>query len=420
MNIFLFTIGSHGDVHPFVGLGLSLRDRGHDVTLITNGHFSGLAAKAGLQFVELGTDEQFRTLMDDPDLWHPTRGFDAVFMRGVMPSLEQAYQTIADRYVPEKTVVVASSLGLGARIAQEKFNIPTATVHIQPAVIRTVYDNPKLPGLFMPRWFPKWFKRKMWQFGDRVLIDRKLAKPINEFRAKVGLTQPVSGILKDWWNSPQLMLGLWPDWYAPMQPDWPPQLRLVGFPLYDETGIVGISDDLNQWLGAGDAPIAFTPGSAMIQGASFFADSVQACLNLKRRGILLTRHADQIPKDLPPSVKHVDYVPFKLLLPRCAALVHHGGIGTNAQALAAGVPQLITPMAHDQFDNAQRIGRLSVGRSINFRRYNANSATALLSEILTSPLACKTVARRFEGQMALERASDLIENLYSSQVPVNK
>ena len=88
-----------------------------------------------------------------------------------------------------------------------------------------------------------------------------------------------------------------------------------------------------EWLDAGEPPIAFTAGSAMVHAREFFAASIEACESLNRRGLVLTRFGDQLPRELPPSVKHVEYAPFGSLLPRCAALVHHGGIGTTAQAL---------------------------------------------------------------------------------------
>jgi UDP:flavonoid glycosyltransferase YjiC (YdhE family) len=217
-------------------------------------------------------------------------------------------------------------------------------------------------------------------------------------------------------------MGLWPQWYAPTQPDWPSQFHAVGFPLYDETGITPISAELDQWLSSGDAPIAFTPGSAMIHGAEFFQESANACAILKRRGILLTRHREQIPAQLPEGVRHVDYAPFGQLLPRCAALVHHGGIGTTAQALRAGCPQLIMPLAHDQFDNANRIHRLGAGGSIPVKKYRAANVAAALRPMVETPNVretCREVARRFDGFTPLEEACDLVEKLGLSQVQGN-
>ncbi len=136
---------------------------------------------------------------------------------------------------------------------------------------------------------------------------------------------------------------------------------LTGFPLFDEKQVHALSPEVEDFLNAGEKPLVFTPGSAMLQGEKFFAAAAQACALSGRRGILLTRFPKQLPAKLPEGVKHFDYVPLSGLLPRAAAMVYHGGVGTCAQALAAGIPHLITPMAHDQHDNASRVARLGVG-----------------------------------------------------------
>jgi UDP:flavonoid glycosyltransferase YjiC (YdhE family) len=417
-NFLLITIGSHGDVHPYVGLGMALRARGHEVTLATNGHFEPLARSAGLSFVELGSDEDYRQIIKNPDLWHKTRAFKTVFGMAA-ELLEPAYEIIRERYIPGKTVVAASSLALGARIAQEHLRVPTATVHLQPSVIRTVYDVPKLPGLAMPRWFPRWLKQMVWCAGDMFVVDPLVAPPINALRRKLGM-QPVKSILGSWWNSPQLIIGMWPDWFGPPQPDWPPQLKLVGFPLYDESGINDLPAELDRWLSTGEPPIVFSTPSANVHAGEYFATSVQACALLKRRGLLLTRHTEQIPGDLPANVRHFDYAPFKALLPRAAALVHSGGVGTTAQALRAGTPQLIAPLSHDQFDNAGRVERLGVGREIS-RTFRLPRVTRLLDQMLRSaPMkaACAKIAIRFT-ESGLEAAADLLEDLSRTSTAIS-
>lgn len=422
MKVLLVTIGSHGDVHPFVGIGVALRRRGHEVTLVTNSHFESLARSAGLEFLTLGTEDEFRDLIKDPDLWHTRNAFKAVFSRGALPLMEQTYELIRDHYVPGETVVVASCLALGARVAHEKLGVPLVSAQTSPTILRTLHDVPKLPGLFMPWWFPKWLKSKIWEGGDKFVIDPVVAPGINDFRVKVGLTTRVNRVLMDWWNSPQLVLGMWPEWFAATQPDWPTNFHSMGFPLYDETGITPIPQELEDWLNAGTPPIAFTPGSAMVQGEQFFAESAQACAILNRRGLLLTRHPDQIPKQLPPGVRHAAYAPFGLLLPHCAALVHHGGVGTTAQALRAGCPQLVMPMAHDQFDNANRVKNLGCGDWVGRGRYRAKRVARLLRPLVESPHvreSCRKIGGKFEGTTPLETAADLIEKLHASQVPGN-
>ena len=136
----------------------------------------------------------------------------------------------------------------------------------------------------------------------------------------------------------------------------------------------------------------------MLFGHRFFAESVAACARLNRRGILLSMNAQHIPRELPTSIIHVDYAPFSALLPRVAALVHHGGIGTTAQALRAGVSQLIMPLSHDQFDNATRVVKMNAGLEIPLRRYRAGAVAKTLAKLLESReirTGCATAGRNF-------------------------
>ena len=316
-------------------------------------------------------------------------------------------------FVPGETVLVSSSLGLAGRIAQDKLSIPTATVHLSPSQFRSCIEPPKLPGLWMPRWLPMWVKKSIWAGGDRYVVDRMLAPKINALRVELGLP-PVDGILRDFWNSPQRVIGLFPDWFGPPQADWPPQAVVTGFPRYDETDAHEADPRLDQFLIEGTPPIVFTPGSAMYHGHDFFQASADACIKLNRRGLFLTRHAEQIPKNLPATLRHFAYIPLSRILPHAAALVHHGGIGTSAQALAAGCRQLVTPFAHDQFDNAERLRRFGVARVIVAKKYSAKSATRELAILLGDEYfatSCREIAAWLHNDQSLQKTCALIEAL---------
>lgn len=412
MNVLLLPIGSAGDVHPFVGLGQALKARGHDVTLCTNAHFGPLSSRAGLSFVELFGEEEFRAALANPDLWRPIKGFRFV-AQAILRLMRPTYELIQARTIPGETVVVAGALAFGARMAQDRLGIPTVTVHLQPAVFRSEYQGAVLAGFSLAGAMPRWAKRTIYRAMDALLIDRLLLPGTNAFREELGLP-PVRRVFHDWWNSPQRVLALFPNWYAPPQPDWPPQTRLTGFPLYDESDVAEVPAALAEFLAEGKPPIVFTPGSAMRHGRDFFEASVDACRRLGHRGLLLTRFPEQIPADLPVGVRHLDYVPFSQVLPTAAALVHHGGIGTTAQALAAGIPQLIMPLAHDQFDNAARVGRLGVGRSLARKAYSGPAVAEILGSLLGSEDVagrCRDIAARFEGPDPLGEACRWIEEL---------
>jgi len=410
MNVLLVPLGSHGDVHPFVGLGLALKARGHTVRVIVNPFFGPLVEQAGLELIPLGKTSDYTDLAGNPELWNKLNGTKAV-LRGIAHFIRPIYSAVVANHVPGQTVVVASTLALGARTAQDRHQIPTATVHLQPSVFRSYIDPPTLAGMWLGKDVPRWIMALQWTIADRLVVDRILGPELNGLRKELGLG-PVKHILRDYIHSPQRTIGMFPDWYAAPQADWPAHVSLSGFPLYDERGVSALPADLRQFLDAGEKPIAFTFGSAMWHAHELLEQSAQACTLLNRRGVLLTRHREQVPARLPPGVVHADFAPFGELLPRCAALVHHGGIGTASQGLAAGIPQLILPHAHDQLDNATRLQRLGVSRMIAPERYSAEAAANELGALLTSEDTarhCKSVAGRFAGDDVMKRNCDLIE-----------
>ena len=420
MNVLLVAIGSHGDVHPFVGIGLGLQARGHRVKVIANPYFEPLIRGVGLELVPLGTAEEYRSLAGNPAIWRRIGGTRTI-MSAISSLIRPVYRAVAENIVLGKTMLVASTLALGARVAQEQLRLPGATVHLQPSIFRSVTEPPVLPGLFLPPWMPGWGRRAQFRVVDAI-IDSVLAQELNEFRRELGLPR-VKRILRDYIHSPQRVIGLFPEWFAPPAPDWPQQVRLTGFPLYDERGISKLPEELLRFLDDGDPPIAFTPGSAMWNAHQFLEESAKACHILNVRGLLLTRHRDHLPRSLPSNVRHVEYAPFSELLPQCASLVHHGGIGTSAQALAAGVPQLVMPNAHDQPDNAQRLLRLGVARKIEPKAYRAVHVSRELAELLGNTSyreAGGRVAQRFNGTDPIAQTCQVIEELSNLARPSSR
>lgn len=412
MKVIVIPIGSSGDVHPLLGLALELRDRGHEIVFITNGHFEPLARKSGLAFEALGTAEEYHQAINDPDLWHPTKGTKKALEWSMARLMRPSYLLIQKHHVPGETMLLGATLSLGARVAHEKLGIPLVTTQLQPMAIYSRVSPPKFPG--MPAWAPPWLVNIMYGFGERFVVDPIVRPPLNEFRRKLGLPPVTSSIFVDYLNSPQLVLGLFPEWYCPPPPDWPPQVRCTGFPLYDEKGITALDPQLDAFLNEGSPPVAFTPGSAMRHGLPFFTAAAQACESIGRRGLLLTRYPENIPANLPAGVRHFAYAPFSQVLPRCAALVHHGGIGTMAQGFAAGIPQLIMPMAHDQPDNASRVERLGAGLSIVPQKFKGPAVAAKLRTLLETPSfseRAKDLTKKIAADTPIKNACDRIEEL---------
>jgi len=145
----------------------------------------------------------------------------------------------------------------------------------------------------------------------------------------------------------------------------------------------------------------------------FFRDCIDACQLLGRRGILLTQHPEQLPAELPEGIQHFAYLPFSMVLPRALALIHHGGIGTTAQAIAAGIPQVIRPMAHDQPDTAARIEKLGIGVSLDPQKFNTVTLAEKINSLITSQAVldlCKTYAEKIHPEQALNDTCTIIED----------
>lgn len=407
-HFLLSTFGSAGDVFPMVGLALELKSRGHEVTIATNPHFGPLIARHGVAFEATGTAAEYDACIRHPDLWHPTKAFGHI-ARTLSPILRRQYEICAEHFVRRRdTVCVANVYGFGALNAREKLGMKVITLHLQPAPLWSDIDPPALPNLFGPRWL----KGLLYRVGCKLVIDPTVLPDLNAWRAELGLAKVRS--ITQFWNSPNGVLGMFPAWYAPPQVDWPARITLTDFPLWNDAANLPLDADVEAFLRAGAAPVAFTPGSANVHGEAFFRAAVDACQKLGRRGILLTSYVEQVPAELPESVRHVRYAPLDLLLPRCAAFVHHGGIGSMSQALLAGIPQLIMPLAHDQFDNLARIKKLNAGDGLSVGRFRGPAVAAMLGRLLSDAAvgrACKELAARVAPREGLKLSAAALEQM---------
>ena len=418
LRFILTPVGSSGDVHPFVAVGAALRARGHDVVVVTGEPFRAVIERAGLRTIVTHSTEEFDELSADPTLWHPRRGLKLV-LRATASAIRKDYDAIASVYEPGRSVLVGHTLGFATRLFEERHGAPAATIQLAPSTLRTDYRQPAVTPGYDLAGAPRLMKRALWCMVDRIAIDPHVLPELNRFRRDLGLPR-VSRVFASWIHSPQRVIGLFPDWFAPWQPDWPPQLRLTGFPLYDERDQHDASPDLEAFLAAGDPPVLFTPGSANRTAAPFFAAAADAAQRLGRRALLLTRYSAQLPAALPPNVRHESYVPFSLVLPRCAAIVHHGGIGTCAQGLAAGVPQVTMPLGFDQPDNTTRLWKLGVARWVAPRQFTGPRVARVLAALLDDgrvASACRRWADAMRRARPVEETCDLLEAVMPASSP---
>jgi UDP:flavonoid glycosyltransferase YjiC (YdhE family) len=391
------TAGTYGDVHPFIVLSRALQERGHQVCLAAEHRHEEMVRGAGLEF--RGLMKASRTPPAPPgnlvaafQRYWLVEGFAGWFRRKswLLGLVEPAYKLVEDRLSAGNSIVVAKATIFGARLAHEKLGVPLVTVHLSTGTIRSEYDAPGLP-LPNARTIPqRWVKRGAWALIDRYV--KLVVEPgVNRIRSRLQLP-PLRRPLMRWMNSPDLVLGLFPDWFGDPQPDWPCNFHAIGFPLVGHAGEGDptLSDDLAAFLEAGEPPVVFTLGSSVRYIRRFFRVSVDACVLSGRRALLQTPRADDVPSDLPDTVRHVTYMPYRSVFPKVAAVVHNGGIGTTALALAAGVPQIIMPIAEDHRENGARVRRLNAGRVIRSSAYNVATLNAQLGELLQSDAVAET------------------------------
>jgi UDP:flavonoid glycosyltransferase YjiC (YdhE family) len=403
-RVLLLPIGSSGDVNPFLWIGRQLHARGHAVTVVANPVFGETIRALGLRHLPFGDEAEYHALLDHPDVWHPIKGPPLV-LRFAGDVTQRYFDLIAtEMRANDPPLVLAPATAFGARLAREKFGFPLVSVHLQPCIFLTVGDTPLVGRVF--GWLqkiPPGAKRAFFAF-IRARIGCEVDPGVRRACRAEGITPPRNAF-RDWWQSPDGGLCLWPEWFGPPQPEWGPGVMNVGFPLYDLADQIPLAPELEAFLAAGPPPVLFTPGTAMAQGAAFFATALAACRRANARAIFATKFPETLPA-LPPEVFHVAYAPFSALLPRCAAIVHHGGIGTTSQALAAGVPQIIRPFSHDQPDNAARVCRLGVGECLWPRQFTVENLATALADLPANAerrRRCAALAERLHAERSADR-----------------
>lgn len=406
------SIGSAGDLYPFLSLSKALQHRGHRVTFLSSPFHAALVLQAGVVFHGIGTNEQYLAAVNDPDLWHPRKSV-AVLFRDFRSCIQQILKFFASLSIDERCVLLAHPLMLpAAAIARGiRPDLQIIGAYLAPSNLRTCH-NPLIMGpMPIPRWFPMAWRQWLWSQVDTRMIDPFVLPDLNAERQSLGL-RPVKHLMEHVYSIADFSVTLFPSWFSKQQPDWPHPLYMGDFQLYEPDPNRVVPAELVRFLAAGDRPVVFTAGTEHRHATRYFANALEAVKQLGLRAVFLTMHRNQVPADLPSTVLWQGYVSLRKLLPHVSALVHHGGIGTTAEALRAGVPQLIVPFAHDQFDNGARVRELEVGKSLPASRLRTGNLVRMLRKILTSSAIqaqCRAAAKRFAPAPNAEALSSAIE-----------
>lgn len=397
-EVVLCTLGTHGDIAPFIAMARTLLERGHRVTILSNENWRALAMDCGASFSAIGPQDPTQSSRDD----------FAFFRHCVLPSFHASFQAIASMVSTGTEVLVVHKAGmLGAQCAAEKLGLRSVKVALQPSAVRSVY-RPSWPLTPLAR-------GRLGALARRSLIPAiywlsecasRYRRLTNQFRVAQGLRALRPGETN---RLEDALVLTCPRWFAMPQPDWPGNCHFAGFPFVDgtrpDTGIA-------EFIAAHGAPLVFTPGTGVSDTGRFFRLAREVCDALDAPGVFLSPHSHE--HGLAPRILCRSYVDLGALLPQARLLVHHGGIGTTAQALRAGIPQLVMPRRFDQPDNAMRIASLRLGAVALARQPTAAELIGLARRCLsdqTLQARVQAASRDIRACNAAQNIAGLIEGL---------
>ena len=411
-KIVLTTIGTWGDLHPFIAIALALKARGFRPVLAVPADHVAKVQRAGLEAVavlpgfdtireRLGVSESeaVRRMMSDQRY---------MLEQAVLPSLSACAHTL-DALTADADAIVASTMVLAAPIVAEKRGIPLVSVMLQPMAMASALDPPKTPDFWMMRQRPAGKIGERWNLmmyaAFRQILHRLYADQLDVVRIEHGLRPRGAMRMLEAGREALLTIGCYSAAFAPLPRDAPKNARVVGFPIFDseDGGSSSLDPALEAFLRAGPPPIVFTLGSFAVYAAGdFYTEAAEVARRLGQRAILLTGERETVATNA--DIFACAYAPHSHLFHRCSVIVHHGGIGTTGQALRAGKPQLVVPHMGDQNDNGHRIARAGIGRVLKAKHFGARRAAPMMEDLLRD-VARRERAARMGETIALENGA---------------
>ena len=422
-RIVIATIGSLGDVHPFIAIGCALRGLGADVLMaVPAAHVTKVEA-AGLKSCPIMPDfntvhaglrisqsEAARRIMTDPDF---------LIRQIILNALPETTRAL-DRIAEGADMIVGSLFALSAQIVSQKRDLPFAVGLLQPLAFQSAIDPPYTPDFWMMFTYPARGLAQSWNRVWKDLIAREMkrryAASINAVRAEHGLPPLNQAPVLEIENENAIRLALFSGLLAPDDPAALANAHFTGFPVFDS--YFGQHEPLDRavedFLSIGPPPVVFTLGSfAVFAPGSFYKHSAEACHRLGLRAIFLTGETGA--SQTTETMLTRPYLPHSQIFSRCSAIVHHGGIGTTGQAMLSGRPQLVVPHMGDQWDNGRRVERLGIAKVLPAAKYSADRAQTTLADLLNNETTAR-LAQNIANKVGTENGAVEAANFILSQL----
>lgn len=340
------TIGTRGDVQPYIALALSLNQAGYETTIASHPCMRSLVESYGVRFSPMGPDidiaRETAIIRGHSPNW--ILGFMRV-MKFSFNMLEQAHPDLLDLCRQTDWVIVSHSAA--GSVEADQLNLPTISATLMPQAIPAPDPSDSL------------FKRGLMRVAGAGM-GMMMTRPLNQIRKRAGI-QPMGpeGITSLRLN----LIPISPEIF-PLNPRWEPRHKMTGYWFAPSPQSWTPPAELQTFLDAGAPPVVVSLGAMSISGEDAqeaMGITLAAIRDAGVRAILQGWDEPLRQVTLPPNIFHAGSIPHEWLLPRSGALIHHGGFGTTAAGFRSGVPQIVIPHIIDQFIWGQKVHELGVG-----------------------------------------------------------
>jgi UDP:flavonoid glycosyltransferase YjiC (YdhE family) len=363
MKITICVVGTRGDVQPSVALAKGLKRAGHEVRLLTHALFENLAVDHGIEFLPLLGDPREGFTTAAVELGNNPLRIRRWLRENLRPLLRDGFRQTLEA-VEGSDLILAASASIPAFHVAERIGIPAISIQLQPTTLTRAFPGAMVPP--PPDWLPFKGAYNLWatKLGNQTVF--QMLRPLtNECRQDI-LELPPLGF-RHWWNldapdNDVPMIYAYSPAVLPKPPDWGPAKTVSGYWFLDEATDYEPTPELAAFLDRGPPPVYVGLGSIIDREREEMTRVVIEAMNTAgQRAILQSGWADLGSQETPDSILLVDDVPHDRLFPRCTAVVHHGGAGTTAAGLRAGLPTVVVPFFFDQSLWAWRVRELGAG-----------------------------------------------------------
>jgi UDP:flavonoid glycosyltransferase YjiC (YdhE family) len=410
MHISIFVYGTWGDIRPHVVLGMALQKAGHEVQVVASPGYEQWVRDRGLGFYPLTTDVN-TFARENADLMD--KGFISqlqTLRTRIAPIFTQMGLEVM-KATRDSDVLMTVEFGASLLLDVIKAN-KLKPIFINPAPINPTHaSNTVLPA--KPGWFPfeGWYnrlgysvlRRSGWQglAGGRNPLAKQLGLPksnYGDFRAMVDAAPALTTVSRHVYQRPV---------------DWRDHWQVTGF-LFDDDPDWSPPQQLTDFLEAGEAPVYIGFGSMPDSKPQATTRMIiEAVQRTGKRAIILTGWAGFGADDVPEDVYTLKYAPHSWLFPKMAAVVHHGGSGTTASGMRAGVPTVVVPHQGDQGFWGRTVQRLGVGTaSIPRKKLVADKLAAAITEATgnrTMQANARSLGEKIQQEDSLTEAVKWVE-----------